>query len=475
MNSVDLAFTSALEQARLIRAQEISPLELTELYLERIDRLDRSIGSFVTVIQEQAIATAKAQTALLQQTPDPSILPTFFGVPISIKDLNQVQGVPCAYGVAALGQQGKHNVSQYDDAIVARIRQAGFNILGKTATSELGTLPYTEPVGFAPTRNPWNLNYTAAGSSGGAAAAVAAGLSPIAQGSDGAGSIRVPAAVCGLVGLKPSRGRVSHAPVGESLSGIVALGAIARTVADAAAFLDVTAGYLPGDPYWLPSPESSFLRSAFVGAAGQVEPLRIAFDMGLAPFGETDLESQQAVLQAVKLLESCGHECVPASPDCSGLVEPFTVVMRSAVSAAGLPAEILSPYCRWLLEQQDASGNYVRAVGAMHAIARRIVLFFQQYDALVLPVTLHQPMQVGEWADLSPAEILQKAGNWVTPAAPFNATGQPAMTIPMGLNHQGVPIGIQIVGRPADESQMIRLAAQLEAIGGWQGQRAMIP
>jgi amidase len=216
MNIVDLAFAPALEQAQFIRQKQISPLELVQVYLDRIERLNPQLGCYFTVMAEEAIAVATRQTEQLSQLSPLDELPPFFGVPISIKDLNPVAGVRCTYGSPVLMNQE----ATQDDGVVSRIRAAGFVILGKTATSEVGTLPYTEPEGFPPARNPWDLDYTPGGSSGGAAAAVAAGLCPIAQGSDGGGSIRGPAFCCGVVGLKPSRGRVSHAPVGDYQSGI---------------------------------------------------------------------------------------------------------------------------------------------------------------------------------------------------------------------------------------------------------------
>ncbi|HEY9659088.1 MAG TPA: amidase, partial [Allocoleopsis sp.] len=271
MDALDLAFASALEQADLIRRKELSPLELTQLYLKRIQQLDGQLGSFFTVIADQAIADAEVKTEQLAQ--NSSDLPPFFGVPIAIKDLNAVAGVPFTCGSKAL--QGY--IAPYDDGIVTRIRQAGCVILGKTATSEMGSLPYTEPDGFLPARNPWNLDHTAGGSSGGAAAAVAAGLLPIAQGSDGGGSIRIPACCCGIVGIKPARGRVSYAPIGDALSGLATNGSLGRTVADAAALLDVMSGYIPGDPYWLPDPEIPFVEVAQRAAQAPLSPLRIAF------------------------------------------------------------------------------------------------------------------------------------------------------------------------------------------------------
>ncbi|MBF2049138.1 MAG: amidase [Elainella sp. C42_A2020_010] len=461
MNTTDLAFASALTQAQLIRSREISPLDLVSLYLDRIQQLDSQLGSYVTVIADQALADAKAKTE--QMAAANSDLPPFFGVPIAIKDLTAVQGVRCTYGSPAL----LDNVSAYDDAVVARIKQAGFVILGKTSVSELGSLPYTEPVGLPVARNPWNLDHTAGGSSGGAAAAVAAGLCPIAQGSDGGGSVRGPAFCCGLVGLKPARGRVSFAPVGDHQSGIGVNGVLARTVADAAALLDVLAGYVVGDPYWLPDPERPFLQSARPNATTS-RAYRIAYTTEVLPIGKADPDCQQAVLDTAHHLEQLGHQLEANCPDFSGLEEPFVVIWRAGVATAGLPAEVLSPLNRWLLSQQDSSGTYLKAVWAMQMVARRLVSFFEQYDALLLPVYLHPAIQVNEWGELPPEETLQRIIHWIAPCPPANATGQPAIAIPTGLSSTGLPVGVQLIGRPADEATILALAAQIEATYGWQ-------
>ncbi len=463
MNRVDLAFTPALEQAQLIRSRKVSPVELVEIYLERIQRLDAQLGSYFTVMAEAAIAQAESQTQQLGQVRDTSELPPFFGVPISIKDLNPVASVPCTYGNPAL----RNALATHDDGVVTRIKQAGFIILGKTATSELGSLPYTEPSGFPPARNPWNLDYTPGGSSGGAAASVAAGLCAIAQGSDGGGSIRGPAACCGLVGIKPARGRVSHAPVGDRASGVAVLGPLARTVADAAALLDVMSGYITGDPYWLPAPEPSFLAAT----TQQLIPLRVAFATALPTLGEAHPICQEAVQNTVQLLEQLGHIVEPGCPDFSDLIEPFTTIWQSGVAASGIPAELLQPMNRWLLERTGSAGSYLQAVSQMQVIARRIVAFFDSVDVLVLPVYMHPPIRVGEWADLSPEETLQKVIHWVAPCPPFNASGQPAITIPTGFDSNGLPVSVQLVGRPAAEATLIAIAAQLEAAKPWSHHR----
>ena len=455
MNSVDRAFSSALDLAKSIRDREISPLEIANVYLERIDRLNHQLGSYFTVTADRAIELATAQTEHLAGLNKSEELPPFFGVPIGIKDLTPVAGIPCTYGVQALNS----NLSPYNESVVWRIEAAGFNILGKTATSQIGSLPYSEPPGFRPARNPWNLDYTPGGSSGGSAAAVAAGLCAIAQGSDGGGSIRGPASACGLVGIKPSRGRVSWAPVGDYLSGISANGPLARTVADAAALLDVMSGYTTGDPYWLPDPNPTFLEAA----GEKLGKLRIAFSTSIAPVGEAAPVCQQGVLDTVKLLADLGHDVEPGCPDFTGLIEPFTVIWQSGAAASGIPGKVLEPMNRWLLEKTVAAGEYLRAVNQMQVISRRIVGFFENFDVLVLPTYMHSPIGIGEWADLSCEETLQRIINWVAPCPPFNASGLPAIALPAILDDNGLPVGIQIIGRPAAEATLIALAAQIEA------------
>lgn len=458
MNPVDLAFTPAVEQARLIRTKEVSPLELVELYLQRIQQFDAQLGSYFTVMADTALADAKAKTEQLSQG-EIANLPPFFGVPISIKDLNAVAGVRCTYGSRVLMDK----IANYDDGVVMRIKQAGFVILGKTATSELGSLPYTEPLGFPPARNPWNLDYTPGGSSGGAAAATAAGLCPIAQGSDGGGSVRGPAACCGLVGIKPARGRISYAPVGDHLNGLATNGPLARTVADAAALLDVMSGYITGDPYWLPPPETSFLNATHQ----QLGQLRIAFSTTILPVGSADAVREQAILETVSLLEGMGHIVESACPDFSELIKPFAKVWQAAPGVSGIPGEYLEPMNRWMLGQSGSAGEYLQAVAQLQMISRRIVAFFDTYDVLLVPTYMHGPMRIGEWANLSPEEIFQKIVSWIAPCPPFNATGQPGISVPMGFDADGLPVGVQLVGRPAAETTLIALAAQLEAAKPW--------
>src|SRR5918995_5287224 len=239
----DLAFAPVTEQARLVREREVSPVELVELYLERIERLDPELGAFVTLCAGAALAEARAKAAAPANAP-------FHGVPIALKDLDTTAGIRTTFSCAAYAE----HVPDFDLAHVAKTRAAGFVVLGKTNTPEFGTTAFTDSPLNGPCRTPWDLGRNAGGSSGGAGAAVAAGLVGIAQGSDGGGSIRIPASCCGLFGLKPARGRVSNAPrFGEVLAGFATEGPIARSVRDSAAVLDVLAGAQPGDPYTAPT------------------------------------------------------------------------------------------------------------------------------------------------------------------------------------------------------------------------------
>lgn len=450
---------SALDLSTLIHQKEISPFELMQFYGERIERLAPKLGSFAYVDLKSALQQAREKTEILAKTRDTSDLPLFFGIPTAIKDLYPVQGMPTRYGNNFVPAQ----ISESDSGLVKLIKQAGFIIVGKTATSELGSLPYTESPHLSPCRNPWHLDYTSGGSSGGAAAAVAGGLLPIAPGSDGGGSVRGPAFCCGLVGLKPSRGRVSNAPVGDYQGGIATHGCLARTVTDSAALLDVLSGYMTGDPYWLPSPSSSFL-SSITQATGK---LKIAFATSVSPGGKAEKILAQQVNDIVTHLQEMGHTLVEACPDFSALVEPFTVIWQSGITASGFPDEILHPMNIWLKQNSPDLTTYLQSVQKMQVISRQIVTFFDEFDLLVLPTYLQTTIKVGEWADLSPEKTLENIINWIAPCPPFNATGQPAIAIPTGFTPKGLPVGVQLVGKPADEVTILQVASQLEQIINW--------
>ncbi len=455
MNSADLAYTSALDQARLIRDREVSPLDLTQVYLDRIEQLNPNLGAFFHVAAEQAIDDAVQKTEALIKLDH---IPPFYGVPTAIKDLNPVAGMPCSYGIKV----AKKRMADRDDYVTTRMKQAGFVILGKTATSQLGSLPYVEPSGFPPARNPWNLDYLAGGSSGGSAAAVAAGLCSIAQGSDGAGSIRIPAACCGLVGLKPSRGRVSNTPVDELFSGCVVNGGLSRTVADAAAFLDTIEGYQLGDPFWLPSPETSFL------ALSQQQPkrLRIGFATSIPPVGECDDDCKAPVMAAAKQLETFGHVVEPidfGTFDFSELIAPFSIAWQTQTDV-GVPGFFLDSINRqlWLKAQVYRAGKYVKARQRLYRFARSVVELCHPYDVILLPTVMRPALKVGEFKGLGLDRLLDQIVNWFAPCPAFNASGQPAIVLPYGRSRSGLPVSIQLVGRPADEMTILQLASQLE-------------
>ena len=455
MNPTDLAFTSALEQARLIRERIISPLELTQLSLDRIETHNPTLGAFFHIATEAALTDASQKTDALLHL---EAIPPFYGIPTAIKDLNPVAGMPCSYGI----KYAKNRIADRDDHITQRIRAAGFTLLGKTATSQLGSLPYVEPSGFAPARNPWNLDYLAGGSSGGAAAAVASGMCAIAQGSDGAGSIRIPAACCGLVGLKPSRGRVSNAPVDEYFSGCVVNGGMAHCVADVAAFLDAIAGYELGDAYWLESPETSFL-----ALSKQIPTqLKIGFATHIPNIGECDAETKAAVLNTAKTLESLGHIVEPVEFggfDFSDLIEPFFIAWQTQTDV-GIPGPLLDRINRklWLRAQFYRAGKYIKARQKLYHFGRRVVTLFQPYDVVLLPTLMTPAIKVGEFKRLGLDTLLDRVTEWFTPCPAFNVSGQPAIVLPCGISQSGVPLSVQLAGRPADEKTILQLATQLE-------------
>jgi amidase len=447
--------TSARHQAQLIRSRQLSPTELTQLYLERIDRFNPALGAFFHVARERAIETAAAQTAQLMAA-EPTTLPPLFGLPTAIKDLQPVAGMPCSYGVAMLQQ----NIATSDDAMSILANQAGCNILGKTAISELASFPYSESPGFLPTRNPWNLQYTAGGSSGGLAAAVAAHLLPFGPGSDGGGSLRGPAHCCGLVAIKPTRGRISDAPVGDRISGLGSHGPIARNVADAAALLDALSQRIPGDLYCLPAPQTSFL-----AAADRLVPaLRIGVCASF--WAESPLSpSYQAALNKAKThLAAMGHQLLEVHIDASDLLEPFVTVWQTAVAAASIPAPALGDFNQWLMARSGSAGDYLNALYLLQTIARRILAQWQDFDVLLAPVYSHSTIPIGAWAALPPAELLDTISRWISPCPVFNATGQPSLILPVALEDPtNLPIGIQLVGNLGAEELLIALGANLEA------------
>jgi amidase len=463
----DLPFSSATEQADLVRRKEISPVELVTLYLERITRLDPQLNSYVTVVPELALEGARAAENAVMARDD---LPAFHGVPISIKDLHDTAGIRTTYGCTAYAD----HVPETDTFAVRRLRDAGFIVLGKTNAPELGTVPVTESTLHGPCRNPWDPDRTPGGSSGGAAAALAAGLCPISHASDGGGSIRIPASCCGVFGLKPARGRVSSGPDrGDSLAGLATDGPIARTVEDAAAMLDVIAGYELGDPYWAPPPARPFRDE--VGAP--VDVLRVAFTTTPPTHGPVDDECVAAVEDAARLLESLGHKVERADPDWFDpeLVSHFFNVWQL------VPAyNEISDYTQLEnlnrsfgeLSEQTSVATFVRSMIALQRVSRRIVSMWKDYDLLLTPTVALEPVPIG-WISEDPDPGMQFARTgFFTPFTPeANLTGQPAVSLPLYWSAGGLPIGVQLIGGPADEAMLLRVSAQLEEARPWRWRR----
>jgi amidase len=471
----DLMFRPASELARMVRAGEISARELVGISLERIEELNPQLNAFVQVDAERALAAA-GEIHAGDERP-------FAGVPVAIKNNRPVSGLRLTYGCALM----EDHVADYDHNVTRRLRDAGFVIVGSTTLPEYGILPTSEARIFGPTRNPWDLQRTPGGSSGGAAAAVASGMLPVAHGNDGGGSIRIPAACCGLVGLKPARGRVSAAPeLGDSSLGID--GMLTRTVADTAAILDVLAGYEPGDATWAPPPSEPFATAA----GNEPGRLRIAATtLPPVPDAVVDPICSQAVGDAAELLRSLGHEVVEVDPPWQedGLRELFGVVFSNhialSIAYSGNVAgreptgEDMEPMS-WAIYSMIQNLGAVQGMGAavqLQAFSRRLVSFLDPYDALLTPALAERPLPLGtlDTAAPEPMSTFTRSGLF-TPFTPvFNASGQPGISLPLFEGEDGLPLAVQLVGRPAGESALLALASQLEAASPWAQRRPPAP
>jgi amidase len=464
-------FRSAIELAGMVRAGEISARELTQTSLDRIEELNPELNAFVQIDGERALAAAEAI--------GPGDERPFAGVPVAIKNNRPVNGMRLTYGCSLM----ENYVADYDHNVTRRLREAGFVIVGTTTLPEYGILPTSEARIFGPTRNPWDLRRTPGGSSGGAAAAVASGMVPVAHGNDGGGSIRIPAACCGLVGLKPTRGRISAAPeLGESLLGID--GMLTRTVAETAAILDVLSGYEPGDASWAPPPAEPFATAATRPPAR----LRIAATT-LPPIPEAvvDPVCAQAVTDAAELLRSLGHEVLEVDPPwrIDGVQELFGAVFSTHVALSIAYSGTIAgrePTARdmepmsWAIHSMVERLNAVQGLGAtlrLLAFTRRLVSFLEPYDALLTPALAERPLPLGtlDTGGPDPMSTFTRSGLF-TPFTPvFNASGQPGISLPLYEGEDGLPLAVQLVGRPAGEGALLALAAQLEEAVPWAARR----
>jgi amidase len=433
----------------------ITAPELLELYLERIARLDRELRSFRVVLAD----SARQEAGVAQERLNAGERLPLLGVPIAIKDDVDVAGEVTTYGSAA------HGPARTEDAeVVRRLRAAGAVIVGKTSVPEMLLWSFTETIEFGATRNPWNTDYAPGGSSGGSGAAVAAGLAPMALGSDGMGSIRIPSTWCGLFGIKPQRDRVPLAPHDDAWNGLSVNGPMARTVEDAALFLDVTA------------PGGEFLAAA----ARPPGRLRIALSTKVPPPLTARMGKAQraAVDEAGALLRELGHDVISRDPD-----YPLSAVFGQALPRyfRGAYDDVKSLPRPGRLEARtrgfarigrlisDRRMNAIR--GAESEVAERVQSIFDDVDVVVTPGTATGPSRIGAYQRRGAISTLTLVGQRVPFQAVFNVTGQPAAVVPWGLDANGVPTSIQLVGKPFDEATLISLSAQIEKARPWADRR----
>jgi amidase len=457
------------ELAAAIRRRELSPVQITAHYLDRMDRLNATVGAFFTITAELATEQAAEAEKAVVGADDPAALPPLTGVPIPIKDLNMVAGVRQTLGSAVYAD----NVPEMDDYVYTALRAAGSVLTGKTATPEFGLPCYTETEVGPPARTPWDLNRSAGGSSGGAAAAVAAGLAPAAQGSDGGGSIRIPSSVCGLFGIKPTRGRISGAPLVPDLFGLGTDGPIARTVADAALLLDLMTGNQPGDMYTLPPLPAG---ETFLGYASR-PPGRLRIGRTMRhPIGDGTVhpDCAAAYQDASELLASLGHEVVeldsPFGPD---LVPPFEALWYAHATLAPVgpdQEQLLRPFTQYMRERgrQVNAEQLIQAQGYLQFMVRAALGVLNGFDAVLTPTLAAPPVPVGYFEEVPPPENFERQKRFAPFAATFNVSGQPAVNVPLYWNSAGLPIGVMLAGRMGAEGTLISLSAQLESARPWK-------
>lgn len=451
------------EQAGLLARGEVSSVEMVSASLERIEH-KASLGAFRVVRADAALEEARRADKRLAEGERLPLL----GVPVAIKDDTDLAGETTPFAV-----RGDHPVAVRDAEVVRRLRAAGAVIVGKTTTCEIGLWPFSESAGYGTARNPWNEEYSPGGSSGGSAAAVAAGMVAAAVGSDGAGSIRIPAAWTGLVGIKPQRGRVSGFPHTDPFNGITVWGPIARSVGDAALLLDVLTGSHPEDAYRLDPPLTPFAEAA------RRDPgrLRVAvsFRTAFGVSGRLDPEIRAAVERIARRLTSLGHKVFPADPD-YGLVG-LGLIPRGTSGAADRLDMMNDPRPERRTEVEARIGRLVGrrllplAKRMDPGLRRRVGRIFQVADVVLTPTTARLPLRVGAF-DGAGYQRTQSGSAAACPYAwTWNVLGWPGVNVPAGFSRSGLPIGAQLLGHDSDEATIISLAAQLEAVEGWTGRR----
>jgi amidase len=470
-------FMSALDLARAIRRKDVNPVEVVDSYLERIDELDPTLNAFCHRADDDARKAASVAGDAVLRTRAPEDLPPFHGVPLPIKDLLDVAGWPTTYG-----SSGSSRVPAAEsDPVVQRFLDAGFVLLGKTTTSEFGTVPFTESPALGTSRNPWNPNRSPGGSSSGAGAAVASGMAPIAHAADGGGSIRIPASCNGLVGLKPTRGRVTSATV--DVEGFGTNGVVTRTVADSAAALDVLARHDPA-AWWSPPSPSRTFGSALTMAAPA--GLRIGVLRGSPIDGiAVDPACVVAVDATLRTLESLGHHIVDATlplPPTNELIAAFTIIWNTGGAGIALAdPDRVEPHNRVLRGAAHAIDSWTYAVGVkkVQQLSRRIVEdFLDNFDLLVTPTMACLPPDVGFWkvgADDDPMMAVFNSYPLAIFTSLFNVTGQPAISVPVHHDKPtGLPVGVQLVAAPWREDLLLQVSRALELAHPWVNRRPVV-
>ena len=473
----DLAQLDAVSQAALVRAGELTAFELVDAAIERIQRVNPQINAIITPLYEKARAEAAS--------PD---LPVgaFRGVPIALKDIQPSAGDPMHAGMRLLRDLGW--TAGHDAYVVTKLRAAGFVIVGRTNLPELEAGLSTEPEAYGPTRNPWNPEHSTGGSSGGSAAAVASGMLPVAHGTDSGGSIRVPASMCGLVGLKPSRGRVSVGPdFGDVFgAGVFCPNVLTRSIRDTAAVLDVVAGPMPGDPYTAPPPARPFAEEVGVDPGR----LRIGFWTG-TPGGTPAVHSDcvAAAEETARLLESLGHEVEDSHPQAlevnwehmwTGVNAFFAWYLEhwGRLTGKSIGPEDVEPLT-WATAEAGrtiSADQYIQSLYERDQLSRQVVSWWADdgHDLLLTPTIGTPPPRIGECVPGpdNPLEAFQPLVESIVRFTPvFNKTGQPAISLPLTWNESGLPIGVQLVASYGREDVLVRVASQLERVRPWAERR----
>jgi aspartyl-tRNA(Asn)/glutamyl-tRNA(Gln) amidotransferase subunit A len=462
MDGENLCWLSAAELAALIRRKKVSPVEVVKATLERIDRVNPKVNAYVTITAEHALGEAQAaERALMKKRTKLGLL---HGVPFSVKDLVFTKGIPTTFGTPLL----KDFVPAEDAPFVERLKGAGAIMIGKTNTPAFGWVGVTHNLLFGPTRNPWNLECTPGGSSGGASAAVAAGLGPLAIGTDGGGSIRIPASLAGIYGFKPSYGRIPMYPQAGAWS-LSHLGPMTRTVEDAALMMQVGAGPDERDPYSLPETEIDFLKSLRRGVRG----MRIAFSDSLGFVKVLDPEVREICAKAARAFEELGGRVEMVNPGWPSPDPCWREIFCSGLASRILPfrdrREEIEPGLYEMLEKslKNPPMAYLQSWLDRLAWWQHPRAFFEKYDLLLTPTVACPAFPVGlEGPGNIVGQPVDRYG-WFPFTSPFNLTGQPAASIPCGFTKGGLPVGLQIVGRRYDDAAVLRASAAFEKVRPW--------